>query len=195
MRDRNPAQALLLCILVMVSGAAAGILAVRTMSGDDKAELISYLDAFVRQISGESIEPTRVFSLALGQNMRSGLIIYGLGLAVIGVPAVAVLLFVRGFAAGFSSAFVITELSSGLALFGGGMLLHMAIAMPSYVLIGKEAMNFSTVLIRERPSFSSLLREWVNYTRKCTWGFLGLLLASLVEAYISPLFISRVAGL
>ncbi len=188
---------LLLTLALFASGLVMGILGLRVLSPDEKAELVAYLEVFMRGVHNPGLDPKAIFRLSLEQNARTALFIWAFGLAVIGAPLTCVLIFVRGFAAGFGAMFLLREVTpGGLTMFLSGMVPHNLIAIPALLSLSAMSISFSVALLRERPwNYGGLWKMVATYT----WRFLmvaaGLFLASAVEAFVSPLLLSRSTGL
>jgi stage II sporulation protein M len=187
---------LILSVVLFVAGLAMGILGLKVLSPNEKAELVSYLEVFMRGVRNPGLEPIAIFRLSITQNLKTMTLLWGFGLAVIGAPLTCLLLLARGFAIGFGSAFVVREVSTGgVAMFLSGMLPHSLIAVPTVVALSALSMSFSLTLVRERPwNYGGLWKMAAGYTWRFALLSLGLALSSLVEAYVSPLLLTRTAG-
>ena len=90
--------------------------------------------------------------LSLAHNLKTVALMWAFGLAVIGAPLTCIMLFIRGFALGFSSAFVIKQVAQGgFLIFAAGMLPHNLVALPALVLLSSLSLAFSVRLFSERP--------------------------------------------
>ncbi len=196
MKKNTIVSPMIVCSLLLISGIIMGILGLRVLSPDEKAELVSYLEVFMRGISNPGLEPTVIFRLSLAQNIKTCALLWAFGLAVIGAPLTCVMLFIRGFAVGFSSAFVLREVASGgFWVFASGILPHNLVALPISVLLSAMSVSFSIMLVKERPwSHGGLIKLSTEYTWKFALIGILLLLSSLVEAYVSPFLLRRITG-
>lgn len=193
-RDLSP---LILCIVLLVAGLVMGILGLKVLTPDEKAELVSYLEAFMRGVQSPGLEPGAILRLSIAQNLKTALLLWGFGLAVIGAPLTCLLLLARGFALGFGASFIVREVSAGgTAMFLSGMLPQNLVAVPTVVALSALSMSFSLTLVRERPwTYGGLWKMAAGYSWRFGLLSLGLAVSSLVEAYVSPLLLSRTAGL
>ncbi len=184
---------LILCAFLFAVGIVLGALGLRVLSPDEKAELVSYLDVFMGSLRSPGIEPGVVFRLSLITNLKTALLMWGFGLAVIGVPLTFVMLLVKGFVVGFSSFFVLTELPTrGASVFLSGIFPHVIISIPAFVMLAAWSVSFSFALLRERPwAQGNLWRRAAGYTLRCTLAVAALILSSAVEAYITPHLLNR----
>lgn len=187
---------LILCALLFLTGIVMGALSLKVLSVNEKAELVSYLEVFMRGLRSPGIEPGIVFRLSLAQNLKAAAMIWAFGLSIIGAPLCCVMLMIRGFMLGFSASFVIREVSPGGALmFIAGMLPQNIISVPVMVLLATFSLTFSLVLFHERPwTYGGLWKKIASYTWKCAVLTLLFVLSSLIEAYVSPLLLIRASG-
>ncbi|HHY12043.1 MAG TPA: stage II sporulation protein M [Firmicutes bacterium] len=196
MKTRTIASPIVFCSLLLVSGIIMGILGLRVLSPDEKAELVSYLEVFMRGLSNPGLEPPVIFRLSISHNLKTIVMLWAFGLAMIGAPLTCIMLFIRGFAIGFSSAFVLKEVATGgLLVFASGMLPHNLVALPALVLLSSVSISFSVMLFRERPWIhGGLLKLSTRYTFRFALIALLLLAASLLEAYLTPFLLKTAAG-
>jgi uncharacterized membrane protein SpoIIM required for sporulation len=81
-------------------------------------------------------------------------------------------------------------------MFLSGMLPQNLVAVPTVVALSALSMSFSLTLVRERPwTYGGLWKMAAGYSWRFGLLSLGLAVSSLVEAYVSPLLLSRTAGL
>jgi len=176
--------------LLLVAGVVTGALAVRVMAPAERAALVGDVRAVAAGLaSGAAIPGRTVLGWALANNMRVAGLLWLLGATVVGIPAVLVVLFLRGFAIGFTAGLLARELgAAGVVLASLTMVPSSLLALPALVGLGASALSFSLFLIR-RGSHSRLPRELLRYTLfSCAMAIL-LLLASLIESYLAPAFI------
>ncbi len=196
MRKGGGMSPFIICILLFAVGLFLGILGLRVLSPDEKAELVSYLEVFMRGLQNPGLPGASIFRLSIVQNAKTAVLLWAFGLAVIGAPLTCLLLIARGFAVGFGSAFVIREVSEGgLGVFICGMLPHNLLAVPAILALSALSLSFSLALLRDRPwTYGGLWRMAARYTWRFALLSLALAFASLVEAYISPALLLRTSG-
>jgi stage II sporulation protein M len=187
---------LIFCTLVFLTGITMGAMSLRVLSVNEKAELVSYLEVFMRGLRSPGLEPGVVFRLSLAQNLKTAALVWAFGLSIIGAPLTCVMLIIRGFALGFAASFIVSEVSSGGTLmFMAGMLPQNIVAVPATVLLAAFSLSFSLVLFRERPwTYGGLWSKGGSYTWRCLVLASSFVVASLVEAYISPMLLMKIAG-
>ena len=182
---------LLLMLVLFTFGLVTGILGLRVLSPDEKSGTGSIPRSLYAGVRGPGLDPKAIFRLSLEQNARTALFIWAFGLAVIGAPLTCILLFVRGFAAGFGSMFLLRKLpQAALTMFVSGMLPHNLISVPSLLILSALSVHFGSSP-EERPwNYGGLWKMVAEYTWRFFVVALGLLAASLVEAFVSPLLAS-----
>ena len=195
MKVRSIASPIVFCSLLVITGIVIGMLGLRVLTPDEKAELLSYLEVFMKGLFNPGLEPPVILRLSFMHNLKTILMIWAFGLAIVGAPLTCVMLFVRGFALGFSSAFVIGEIvPGGFWVFASGMLPHNLIALPALVLLSSMSLSFSIRLFKERPwVHGSLLRLGVNYTLRCALVAAFFLVSSFLEAFLTPYLLKTAA--
>lgn len=186
---------LMVCTGFFVLGSLLGVLATGSLDPMEKGELLSYVEVFLRSLDNPGVDSATVLKAALLQNARTGLLVWALGLTIIGVPIACALVFVRGFALSFSAGFLVSEWGRGPLLVLSGMVPHNLLAVPALILMVSYAVSFSLALVRDRTYMSSgqLWNRVFAYTASWFRIFLVFLLSGVLEAYLSP-FLMRLAS-
>ncbi|MGI6093726.1 MAG: stage II sporulation protein M, partial [Negativicutes bacterium] len=120
-----------------------------------------------------------------------------LGFTIVGLPFVLFILFTRGFVIGFTVGFLVNEyIAKGLLFALVSILPHNFFAVPALLATGVSATTFSLMLLKRRKhSRSNLLYESLGYTAVCLAMLALIIIAGLIEVYVSPVFMKLVAGL
>ena len=119
-----------------------------------------------------------------------------LGFTIIGIPFVAFLIFTRGFIVGFTVGFLVNEyVMRGLAFAFVSILPHSLFSVPAVIITGVSATSFSWMLMRHKVHGKhNMMMEAFSYSFICMLMTCGMIVASLIEVYISPVFMKLVAG-
>jgi len=187
-------------VLVLVIGVAAGAMAVKILPDEQKTELAGYLRIFFQNLTGgtdHSIDTASAFGPVMINHIKTITVIWLLGFTIIGIPFVLFIVFTRGFVIGFTVGFLLDEyIARGLLFALAAVLPHNVLAVPAILAAGVAAITFSLLLLgRKKRQRSNLLYESVGYSVLCFCLLLVLLIAGLIEVYISPVFMKLVAGL
>lgn len=184
--------------LIFVIGVAAGAFAVKTLPEAQKTELVSYLDVFFQVLMKEndsSLQLGTVLTNVMYHNIKTIALMWLLGFTIVGIPFVLFIIFTRGFIIGFSVGFMINEyVYKGLAFALTAVLPHNFLAVPAILGTGVSATCFSLMLVQRKiKTKSSLWSESIGYTLFCLVMLIIIIIASLFEVYISPMFMKGAA--
>lgn len=186
-------------ILIMVIGVVIGAIAVKILPDEQKLELLSYLRIFFNGLTqGKTVDDTAgLLDTVLFNNAKTIVLMWLLGFTIVGIPFVLFILFIRGFIIGFTVGFLVNEyIAKGLLFALVSVLPHNFFAVPALLATGVSATAFSLILLkRKKHSRVDLVYATIRYTAFCFAMLALMLVASLVEVYISPVFMKIVAGL
>lgn len=196
---RSTAILYLVVLILLVLGLAVGALTVNVLDQSERLELAGYLEVFLRGLVDGQLrtDPPLALRAACLQNLKTVGSLWILGLTVIGVPAIAAVVFLRGLVVGFTVGFLVKEMgAAGFFLAALAVLPQNLLALPALVITAVSALSFSLLLLRRRwdRSCRPLAEEFMGYS------FLVLLMGGLMvgagflEAYISPVFMRLIAG-
>lgn len=186
--------AYMLTVAFLLVGIVFGAMAVSRLTAGQKADLVSYLDDYIRTYDAGGERAAGDLQGPLSTQGKSLVFAYLLGLTIIGAPAVLLIMFAKGFLIGFTVAFLLEEYLARGALFAlAAVLPHNAILIPATLVLCVNALAFAWGTAKG-PSRTGppLYQRFVTYSFwAATMGVL-LLGASLVETYVTPVFIRLV---
>ncbi|HYG60292.1 MAG TPA: stage II sporulation protein M [Symbiobacteriaceae bacterium] len=195
--DRHGGTVLLLATL-FVAGVIFGALAVSGVAVRDKAELM----AWIRPALGAMADPPAgAGMLLLKQAMLRKLAWLGLfaalGISLVGVPGVMLLTLLRGFVSGFTVGFMVAEMGlAGLGVAIAGHLPQSLLELPALLIAATASAVFSSQVIRswlERRRVTPFYPTLARFAGTLLATAVVLLLAGLVESYVSPAFVRLAA--
>src|SRR5690625_7341915 len=100
-------------VILFLTGIIFGAIIVNSMNFVQKQDLFFYVDRFFGQIiDHRAIAQQEIFKSSLFYHMKYLLLLFILGLSVIGLPVVWILLFFKGLVVGFSVGFIVSQLRS-----------------------------------------------------------------------------------
>lgn len=186
--------------LIFVIGVVVGALAVRTLPDEQKTELISYLHIFFTGLSQgteNQISGAMLVSSVMFNHAKTIALMWILGFTIIGIPFILFILFTRGFIIGFTVGFLVNEyVMRGLLFAFASVLPHNFFSIPAILVMGVSATRFSLLLVRRKTYGKiNLWYETIRYSVLCMIMLVVMLVAALVEIYISPVFMKLVASL
>lgn len=183
---------------VFALGAAAGATAVRHLDDRDAAELSSYLNGYLAQASAPGSSAAAAGPESALETMGRGAILpFLLGLTVIGSPFVLALLFLRGFALGFTLAFLVREYAyKGILLAAVSVLPQSLFSIPAALLVAGSSLAFALsaakIMLGRREEGTALVHGILCLF--CTIVSAALFAASAwVQGSVTPVLVELVA--
>ena len=182
----------LIILFAILTGFTSGIFTAGAMSGDQRIALGSYLENFFKQESLTVVNGSSIFLQSLWQNFKITFLVWLSGMFLFGIPLIFLLIGIRSFFIGFTVGFIIGQYHFGGFLFSVICILPQSlIYLSSFLFIGVSAMENAVERLKNRKitlSREQLKKAMKSYTRKILVLFLILILGSLVEAFIIPIF-------
>ncbi|WP_010650778.1 stage II sporulation protein M [Oceanobacillus massiliensis] len=187
---KNHATIYLFMIILFLTGIIFGAVIVNSMGFIQKQDLFFYLERFFGQITdGIFIEKNEILWESFIYHGKYLLLLFILGLSVIGLPLVWVLIFIKGLVVGFSVGFIVNQLGmKGLLLASLSIAPQNIIAIPVYITAGSISMIFSLTLLNKlfsRRNNQQLLQPLGRYSIIYVILVGVSLVAAFVESYIS----------
>lgn len=157
----------------------------------DKVEAAQLEDYLVPLTTpGHSSENDRkaIFSQAAVRNTLPLGVMYLAGLAVIGMPVVAGVLFLRGYALGFTGGFLVQHKGAyGFWLILTEVFPQNVILMVVFIVGAVASLSFSLLLVRRGFNTETAVFPWfIRYTGMMALLTAAALGAGLIEAYVVP---------
>ncbi len=183
--------------VLFIVGVVFGAIIVNSLGIDQKHDLYSYLSKFFTEISSGKVVPSKEHLIySYQENLKVFLLIWILGISVIGVPLILILLFVRGIVVGFTVGFLVNQGGvKGFLLACVTVLPHNFLLIPLLIFVTSCAILISMKMIKrqflkeENESIASYLKF---YSATLVLGLMILLVASVIEVYVSPLFMQMI---
>lgn len=184
--------------LFFLVGIIAGPISVRFLSEKQMAELSTAVSYFLENLKSDTyniLTPVELLKTSLQKNVLFFFVVWILGFLWIGFSLVLPVLALKGFALGFTVAFIVYRSSlKGLLFCLAALLPHNLILVPAYIFSSAAALTLSLLkfkdrLHKKRPDRSKFYRDYGYFTLLI---FILILLGALVEAYITPVFIRLV---
>ncbi|WP_256757211.1 stage II sporulation protein M [Cohnella sp. WQ 127256] len=182
-------------VLVIV-GAIFGALLVNALTLEQQQELADEIGVYMTKIKvSEHLSPATTFWSSFFFYGKWLLLIWFLGLSVIGLPLVLVLDFLKGVLIGFAVALLAQELAwKGVFFFLVATAPQNAIVVPALMIASISAARFAYFVVRERlfRRKGQLLPPFLAHTAVTGLMLVMLCVASLFEAFLSPVLLERV---
>ncbi|WP_123043661.1 stage II sporulation protein M [Cohnella candidum] len=183
--------------VLLVVGAVFGALLVHALTFAQQQELAEHLGLYMKSVhDAQTPNPAGTFSGSFLFYAKWLVLIWLLGISVIGLPLVLVLDFLKGVLIGFTVGLLIHEYAwQGVLVSLAAVAPQNALVVPALMIASVSAARFAYFVVRERlfRRKGRLLPPFLAHTASAALMLAMLCLASLYEAYVSPLLLERVA--
>lgn len=187
-----------LLVLILMVGISAGAITINVLRKEQSQSLISFLNSFFKVLSQEKIENFTLLKHSLVNNLQTIILIWILGITVIGLPIIIFIVALRGFIVGFTVGFLINELGFKGFVFSMLTILPQNIfAIPGIIALAALSINFSKKIVtsKTKPGAKFIfLSEVTKYSISTSFLSLLIIVGSLVEAYVTPIFMKLLLG-
>ena len=181
--------------IIMLLGLISGLLFIFFIAKEDKLLITNQLESFFAGVNGKKINYMNSFINSITSNILYLLVIWLLGVSIVGIPIIIFMIFFKGFIFGFSFSSIVVNF--GIRGFFGALVYHFPhqlILLPIWLLIGFYSTNFSIKLFRllffkEDINLSHYFKRYIQVLGVC---LIGVLICSLLEVFLTPFLINLV---
>ncbi|UOR12392.1 stage II sporulation protein M [Halobacillus amylolyticus] len=180
--------------VLFIMGMVFGAVIVNSMNFVQKQDLFFYLEQFFEQIVGmEGQAKTTLLKDSILYHIKYMLLLFLLGISIVGMPIITVLLFIKGLVVGFSVGFLVNQMGwYGLLLSSASIAPQNLLVIPVYLIGGALALIFSLTLCKQlfiRRVHQPIIQAFGRYSAMFGILLLVLMGASVVEVFIAnPIF-------
>ncbi|TFE29927.1 stage II sporulation protein M [Cohnella luojiensis] len=182
--------------VLLVVGAIFGALLVNALTLEQQQELADEIGVYMTTVKeSQSVAPMTTLWESFWFYGKWLMLIWFLGLSVIGLPLVLVLDFLKGVLIGFAVALLAQQLAwKGVFFFLVATAPQNAIVIPALMIASISAARFAYFVVRERlfRRKGQLLPPFLAHTAVTGLMLIMIGVASSYEAFLSPLILERV---
>lgn len=172
-------------LLCVCTGIVMGIYSVRYMGGFEKSDLLSYIKNFSTTINSGSIDYKSILLETIKSNIPMLLVVWFLGLTMIGIPVILIIDIVKGFTIGFSISFIINGMGiKGMWFSLLGVLPQNIIYVPCIIFASVLAMEFSLMILKDRST--NIWFRITSYSFSFMLVLVFMFVGFIMEAYVTP---------
>jgi stage II sporulation protein M len=187
--------------IFFLAGIISGSVLLRFLAEKQLAELNTAVSYFMEGLKSDThniLQPLELLKASLQKNILFFFIVWALGFLSIGFPLILIVLALKGFALGFTVAFIVYRSSlKGLIFCLAAVLPHNLLLVPAYIVAAATALTLSLLKFKDRLGKKRTDRS--NYYREYCYFmlliFIFILMGGLVEAYITPVFMRLVINI
>ncbi|NBJ70234.1 MULTISPECIES: stage II sporulation protein M [Clostridia] len=180
----------LFMVILFLTGIIFGAILVNSMNFVQKQDLFFYLERFFKQVTdNEQAAYIEIFKNSFFYHIKYLLLLFVLGLSVIGLPLVWILIFLKGLVVGFSVGFMVNQLGmNGLLLASLSIAPQNFLIIPVYIIAGSLAMIFSLTLLSKlftNRIAQPVFQPFGRYVLLFSLLILFASIAALLETFVS----------
>jgi stage II sporulation protein M len=182
----------LLITLIFLTGILVGDYKALGLTSGVKSHLLTLIDDYLKGGVNVGLDKqTILFNSFLNQG-KSIIAVWFLGLTIIGMPIILAIVFLKGFSLGFTISFLVKEkAASGILISILSILPQNLVFIPLLIIWSVVGINFTFYIARGRSgSGIPLSKGLISYTLLMLISLGIVLTGSLIEAYLSPWFLS-----
>lgn len=180
-------------ISILILGVIFGAIFLNVININDQKLVIDKIKTFIDSINNNTFNSIIAFKNSISINLIYIIIIWLLGMTLIGIPINIFLLFIKSFILGFSiSSFIITYSYKGLVLSAIYLLLGEIINILVIIILTIFSILFSIKLFKvifKKNNNNEILKFIKSYGMIFLIGIVLSFLSSLCEAFIVPAII------
>ena len=184
-------------VVIIAVGVAAGSIFVTLLSDSDKVMVSDYLNNFLNNLKTNNLNYNGTLINTIIFTLGAALLIWLLGISVIGFLLILLFLFIKAFSLGFSIGSIIINFNfKGVLIAGAYIVPHHIINMMIYLLISSYALVLSYRLInsftkKQTFEFKSVFNRYLFILG---FSLIILLISVLYEVYGAPKLINLIVS-
>ena len=185
-------------VVIIAVGIAAGSIFVTVLNNEDKVMVSDYLNNFLNNLNSNNLNYSGTLVNALIFTLGGALLIWLLGISVIGFILILLFLFIKAFALGFSIGSIIINFNfKGILIALAYIVPHHIINMMIFLLISSYALILSYRLINSFTKKKSFEFKGIfnKYLFVLGFSLIILLISVLYEVYGAPKLINLIVSL
>lgn len=180
--------------ICLCTGIVFGVYAVKFMDSSQKNSLLSYVLSFTKI---NNLDNNQIFIQSLKNNVPTLIVVWLLGLTMIGLPIILILDIIKGFSIGFTVTFFINGMGfKGMCISLLSVLPQNIVYIPCIITASVISMKFSIMLIKnygQKQWTTNLAKNLLSYSLVFVAITMLMFIGFSFEAYVSPRVIKLVA--
>jgi stage II sporulation protein M len=173
-------------------GISAGVITIKIMSESQTSNLYSFLNNFFDIIENQEVQNTILLKDSIMNNIKTTIIIWLMGIVVIGIPITFTIILLRGFTIGFTIGFMIDNFGfKGFLLSFLTLIPPNIFIIPGLIIVSSLSTIYSINFIKNRKKSQreNMLKEAFRFSFFVFLSLIAFLFSGLIEAYITPYLI------
>lgn len=183
----NNIKEYVLVTIILLIGIFLGVLFINNTNDNQKTEITSYIENFISTIKNDNqIDKANLLKQSIFKNLRLSLILWFIGLSLIGIPIVFLIIAFRGFCIGYTVSAFIAILGTGKGILFTiiTILIQNLILIPCILALGVSGTKLHKTLLRNKEK-GNIKTEMYRHTFFCAIIAFAMCLSSFLEVYVS----------
>lgn len=191
-------KTLLFFTILLIIGIIAGSIFMAILSETDKKLVTDYFNNYISNIENNKLNYLESIKNGLFNNLLYIIIIWILGISIIGIPIVTIMFFIKSFTLGFSIASIVFNYKlKGCLLNFINIFPHQMIYFLTYMLITTYSIFFSLKMInsiinKKNMDFKIMMNKYVKIL---IISVIAITIGIIIETFITPLLIKIIIPL
>lgn len=191
-------KTLLFFTILLIIGIIAGSIFMAILSETDKKLVTDYFNNYISNIENNKLNYLESIKNGLFNNLLYIIIIWILGISIIGIPIVTIMFFIKSFTLGFSIASIVFNYKlKGCLLNFINIFPHQMIYFLIYMLITTYSIFFSLKMInsiinKKNMDFKIMMNKYVKIL---IISVIAIIIGIIMETFITPLLIKIIIPL
>lgn len=180
-------------IVFLIVGIVIGSITIKILNAEQKGEILNFFNSFFKSLDHKDYNNLQILKQSMSDNFKTIFVIWLTGILIIGIPIIPIMVLLRGFALGFTVGFLVNEFGVKGFLFSFLAILPQNIfIIPGIICIGSTGLIFSIKQVKNNKiKFykRNVFQDIINYSIGILFFSIVVFIGSLVEAYITPVFL------
>ena len=191
-------KTLLFFTILLIIGIIAGSIFMAILSETDKKLVTDYFNNYISNIENNKLNYLESIKNGLFNNLLYIIIIWILGISIIGIPIVTIMFFIKSFTLGFSIASIVFNYKlKGCLLNFINIFPHQMIYFLTYMLITTYSIFFSlkmfnSIINKKNMDFKVMMNKYVKIL---IISVIAITIGIIIETFITPLLIKIIIPL
>lgn len=181
--------------IFLIIGIIIGAIAIKILNIEQKSQIIGFFNSFFKMLNNNDVNSYQLLKQSVLSNFKTILIIWITGMVVIGIPAIPIIVILRGCALGFTVGFLVNEFGTKGFLFSLLAILPQNLfVIPGIISIASIGVGFSinNVKNKNRILKNTFFKNILSYSLLILFFSFVIFIGSIVEAYITPIFMKLI---
>lgn len=173
-------------VLIILIGIIIGIMKINNTDIQNQSQISDNINEIVENVKNNEIDKIEILKKSINKNLVMGILLWFLGLAIIGIPIIYGIILYKGFCIGFTMSAIIAVIGKGkgIVLAVTSLVIHNIILLISMAMIAISGLNVYKSIKKEKNR-ENIKLIILKHSIFSIIPMIGLIIASFTETYIS----------